>query len=332
MSRNGSGTYTLPAGNPVVTGTTITTTWANNTLSDMATALSGSIAADGQTPITGALVGSSDTVQFGGTGQIALPSGTTAQRSSSPYSGMIRYNNSLAQFEGYSGASWKRIGEDATNLLGGVAGSVPYQSAPNTTLFTVAGTAGQVLTSAGTGTPTWTNPFVAMTLISTQTVSSSTLSVQFTGLTGFNTYVLYFSKVSPSISGNNFFVQVGTGSTTWITSNVSATVQSVNGSNSPAAGGADNAAYGDISGFTYGVQLLNSENANGQLIFNGFSSGFNASCISNLVSASLSNGNRKASWGRGYCYDSTTANTGIKIQFQSGDITTGTFSLYGISS
>lgn len=52
MSRNGSGTYSLPAGNPVVTGTTVSTTWANTTLSDIATALTGSIAADGQTPVT----------------------------------------------------------------------------------------------------------------------------------------------------------------------------------------------------------------------------------------------------------------------------------------
>lgn len=55
MSRNGSGTYTLPAGNPVVTGTTITTTWANTTLSDIASSLTGSVAADGQTPMTGSL-------------------------------------------------------------------------------------------------------------------------------------------------------------------------------------------------------------------------------------------------------------------------------------
>ena len=54
MSRNGSGVYSLPAGNPVVTGTTISSTWANNTLTDMATAITGSIASDGQTPITGA--------------------------------------------------------------------------------------------------------------------------------------------------------------------------------------------------------------------------------------------------------------------------------------
>lgn len=49
MARNGSGTYNLPVGNPVVTGSTISSTWANSTLNDIATALSNSIANDGQT-------------------------------------------------------------------------------------------------------------------------------------------------------------------------------------------------------------------------------------------------------------------------------------------
>lgn len=55
MSRNGSGTYNLPAGNPVVTGTTITSSWANSTLSDIANALTGSVASDGQTTMSGSL-------------------------------------------------------------------------------------------------------------------------------------------------------------------------------------------------------------------------------------------------------------------------------------
>lgn len=55
MSRNGSGTYILPTGNPVTTGTAITSNWGNTTMSDIATALTGSVAADGQTPITGNL-------------------------------------------------------------------------------------------------------------------------------------------------------------------------------------------------------------------------------------------------------------------------------------
>ena len=49
MARNGSGTYTLPAGNPVVTGTTISSTWANNTLNDIGNAMTASLAYDGQT-------------------------------------------------------------------------------------------------------------------------------------------------------------------------------------------------------------------------------------------------------------------------------------------
>jgi len=53
MPRNGSGTYSLPSGNPVVTGTTISSSgWANPTLSDIASALTSSIAVDGQTTPT----------------------------------------------------------------------------------------------------------------------------------------------------------------------------------------------------------------------------------------------------------------------------------------
>jgi hypothetical protein len=49
MARNGAGTYTLPAGNPVTTGTTISSSWANNTLTDIASSLTASLAYDGQT-------------------------------------------------------------------------------------------------------------------------------------------------------------------------------------------------------------------------------------------------------------------------------------------
>lgn len=67
MSRNGSGVYSLPAGNPVITGTTISSTWANNTLTDIATALTNSIAADGQTPVTGAIQMGGNDIQNAGT-------------------------------------------------------------------------------------------------------------------------------------------------------------------------------------------------------------------------------------------------------------------------
>jgi len=55
MSRNSSGTYTLPAGNPVVTGTLIESSWANSTLSDIASALTDSLSRSGQGSMTAAL-------------------------------------------------------------------------------------------------------------------------------------------------------------------------------------------------------------------------------------------------------------------------------------
>ena len=49
MPRTGSGTYVLPPGNPVIPATTIQSAWANTTLNDIASALSQSLAKDGQT-------------------------------------------------------------------------------------------------------------------------------------------------------------------------------------------------------------------------------------------------------------------------------------------
>ena len=141
MSRNGSGVYTLPAGNPVVTGTTIASSWANSTLNDIAATLTDSVAADGQTPMTGNLdlnthkivnlvagtqAGEAvEFVQFStptftgnvtmlSTGFALIPAGTTAQRPVSPVNGQIRYNTTTAQFEGYQDGAWGQLGGGAT--------------------------------------------------------------------------------------------------------------------------------------------------------------------------------------------------------------------------
>ena len=155
MSRNGSGTYSLPAGNPVVTGTTISSAWANTTLTDIAASLTGSVAADGQTPVTGNIsmgnnkltglgVGttSGDSVEFSqlgallvsptitgdltvtgngtfqGTGYVLVAKGTTAQRPSVPVAGEMRYNTDTNQFEGYANGVWGQLGGGATGAGG----------------------------------------------------------------------------------------------------------------------------------------------------------------------------------------------------------------------
>lgn len=55
MARNGTGTFNLVAGNPVVSGTTIQSAWANSTLSDIASGLTQSLSRDGQAAMTGPL-------------------------------------------------------------------------------------------------------------------------------------------------------------------------------------------------------------------------------------------------------------------------------------
>jgi hypothetical protein len=45
----------------------------------------------------------------------------------------------------------------ATNLAGGTAGAVPYQTGAGATSFSAAGSAGEFLVSGGTGSPTWTS-------------------------------------------------------------------------------------------------------------------------------------------------------------------------------
>ncbi len=55
MSRNGTGTYVLPAGQPVVTLTSISSTVFNTLTTDLANALTTSVATDGQSAMTGNL-------------------------------------------------------------------------------------------------------------------------------------------------------------------------------------------------------------------------------------------------------------------------------------
>ncbi len=67
-ARNSSGTYSLPTGNPVVTGTSITSTWANTTLADIKTEITSSLDRAGRGAMTAPL-------QFSA-GTVSLPSAT----------------------------------------------------------------------------------------------------------------------------------------------------------------------------------------------------------------------------------------------------------------
>jgi hypothetical protein len=53
-------------------------------------------------------------ISFTGTGAIKLPAGTTAQEPYPPAAGMIRFNITTNQFEGYNGTVWNQVGGGAT--------------------------------------------------------------------------------------------------------------------------------------------------------------------------------------------------------------------------
>ena len=61
----------------------------------------------------------------------------------------------------------------ATNLAGGGAGFVPYQSGSGATSFLAAGTIGQVLTSNGVSAPTWSTPVTYATVTDDTTTNAA---------------------------------------------------------------------------------------------------------------------------------------------------------------
>ena len=96
MSRNGSGVYSLPAGNPVVTGTVISTTWANNTMNDLASAMTDSVAADGQTPMTGPLNLNSNKVTNLANGVLTGDAVNFGQFSTPTFTGAVTCSSTLS--------------------------------------------------------------------------------------------------------------------------------------------------------------------------------------------------------------------------------------------
>jgi hypothetical protein len=108
---------TVPAAN----GTLLLSDGSNNTnITNLVATGTGSFG--GTLTVTGSTVlstlSTSGDAIFGGTGEIQIPSGTTGQRAASPAQGMIRYNTSYAQYEGYNGTSWGLLGGGATGSQG----------------------------------------------------------------------------------------------------------------------------------------------------------------------------------------------------------------------
>ena len=156
MSRNGSGTYSLPAGNPVVTNTTISSTWANSTLTDIASALTGSVAADGQTPITGSLNLNSNKIVNLATPTLDTDGATKLYVDTADALALLKANNlsdvaNATTSRTNLSAAKSGANSDITSITGLTTALTVGQGG---TGLTSAGASGNVLVSNGT---TWTS-------------------------------------------------------------------------------------------------------------------------------------------------------------------------------
>jgi hypothetical protein len=148
------------------------------------------------------------------------------------------------------------IVQTATNLAGGLAGSVPYQSAVDTTTFLAIGAANRVMTSTGSA-PQWVTALTGLTSVSSSSINNTsltsgrvvysgavgiqadsanltfdgtTLSAAGLSTTGFTTMVKTITAGNSSFNGTAVFAPatpaklfIGTGTVTDVTSAASAT-------------------------------------------------------------------------------------------------------------
>lgn len=202
------------------------------------------------------------------------------------------------------------------------------------------GTAGQVLTSGGSGAaPSWTTPSAgAMTLINTQTASNSS-TIQWTNL-NYSKLIIFVESAFLSNNSVNLQLQIGSGNITWSTSYY------FFGGNSSGVGTGgssfNNAIYSSgISGsgssfipiapftlsysnlYSYGVSAyIVIENATNDFpSFNIMSNNYRVDGNGAIESIAM---NASAQIGGGI--------SGIKLYPTSGTISNGKFSIYGLAS
>lgn len=133
MSRNSSGTYSLPAGNPVVSGTTIASGTHNTTLADVATELTNSLDRGGRGAMTAPLQAA--------VGSVSAP-GVTFDGDTD--SGLYRIG---ANNVGLAVSGIKAL--DVTTSGLGVTGVVTGSTGVTATTGNVTATAGSVVATAG---------------------------------------------------------------------------------------------------------------------------------------------------------------------------------------
>lgn len=174
MAFNGSGVFSLVAGNPVVTGTVISSTWANNTLSDIANnGLTNCLTKDGQQTPTA-------NIPLGGFKVTNLGNGTALTDAASL--GQIQNN-----------------GVETLGSIGGTGDAIVAASTPAITAYVT----GQKFLYTPTASNTVTNPTINISGVGAKTITQSNGSGLWSSALVVGTpYEIYYD-------GTNFRVQSG---------------------------------------------------------------------------------------------------------------------------
>jgi len=185
------------------------------------------------------------------------------------------------------------------------------------------GTAGNVLTSNGT---IWTSSAPAsvggIVFINTLTASTSS-TIDFTGLSGYSKYLIIFENVLASASGT-LSLRFGTGATpTYLTSSYGFQYSGVT------SGSSTNS---DRITLVSALAATSAPGMSGSLFVEGMLSGY-TSVQGLFYYTDVTSGSQYSSLvSAGTNWSSTVAKTALRFLPNPGNITSGTFSLYGITS
>lgn len=229
---------------------------------------------------------------------------------------------------GGTGQATKAAGFDALSPMS-AGGDLVYGGASGTGTRLPNGSTGQVLTSAGgTSPPTWGTP--AMTFIASQTASNSA-SISFTSISNstYSSYVIVGTNVIPVNNAVNLLLQCSVSGTfntanyawqnwRWTTSGQGVIGQAPNAASGIAltAAGADNLANaGNDVGMSFTLQFYNAASTTTykKVTYQGY---FFGSALLGISG--------------GGSFESNSAVDGFRFILDGGNISSGTFTLYGL--
>jgi hypothetical protein len=188
----------------------VTFAGASGLLSDSAnlTWNGSSLAVTGTVAVTGALTATLDST-FSSTGALSISKGTTAERPT-PASGMLRFNTTTTEFEGYNGSAWASVGGAAlSNDTSTASNLFPlFATATSGTASTLNTSNAKLLYKPSTGELQASVP-VALNgiVVNSQTVATSyTIAAGYSGMSAGPVTVASGQSVTVS-SGSRWVVQ-----------------------------------------------------------------------------------------------------------------------------